>query len=160
MLLDRPHDRAPGVTAEIDPTSAAGSTATGDAEGLEQTDPAGRPRRTATRLGLALAALAVTVAVGGAWLVLDARPTDHRYVIPNGSAARIDNGQLIDIIPNELNFKAGDTLTVVNHDSADHFVSATQIPAGETVTYTFPSPGVFDGACTVHPRGAVRIEVT
>ena len=148
------------MTAEIDPTSAAGSTATGDAEGLEQTDPAGRPSRTATRLGLALAALAVTVAVGGAWLVLDARPTDHRYVIPNGSTARIDNGQLIDIIPNELNFKAGDTLTVVNHDSADHFVSVTQIPAGETVTYTFPSPGVFDGACTVHPRGAVRIEVT
>ncbi len=115
---------------------------------------------TGARVGLALVALAVIVAIGGAWLVFDARPTDHRYVIPNGSAARIDDGELIDIIPNELTFKAGDTMTVVNHDVADHNVSVTQIPAGETVTYQFPSPGVFDGACTVHPRGAVRIEVT
>ena len=115
---------------------------------------------TGGRVGLALVALAVIVAIGGAWLVFDARPTDHRYVIPNGSAARIDDGELIDIIPNELTFKAGDTMTVVNHDVADHNVSVTQIPAGETVTYQFPSPGVFDGACTVHPRGAVRIEVT
>ena len=103
---------------------------------------------TGARVGLALVALAVIVAIGGAWLVFDARPTDHRYVIPNGSAARIDDGELIDIIPNELTFKAGDTMTVVNHDVADHNVSVTQIPAGETVTYQFPSPGVFDGACS------------
>ena len=76
------------------------------------------------------------------------------------TAARLDNGELIEIIPRELSLKAGDTLTVVNHDVADHFVSVTQVPAGQTVTYEFPSPGVFDGACTVHPRGSVRIDVT
>lgn len=119
-----------------------------------------RAGRTGSRVGLSLVAMAVLVAVGGVWFVLSGGPTDHEYVIPKGTAARLDNGELIEIIPQELDFSAGDTMTVVNNDVADHNVSVTQVPAGETVTYEFPSPGVFDGACSVHPRGSVSITVT
>ncbi|MEZ5382624.1 MAG: hypothetical protein R2754_12645 [Microthrixaceae bacterium] len=122
--------------------------------------PLRRQSRTGRMVGVALVGLAVAVALVGAWIVTSERSTDHRYVIPEGTAARLDNGELIEIIPRELSFKAGDTMTVVNHDSADHNVSVTRVSAGETVTYEFPSPGRFDGACSVHPRGSVSITVT
>ena len=115
---------------------------------------------TGVRVGIALLAVAALVAVAGVWFALAGGPTDHRYVIPQGTAERLNNGEQIEIIPGELFFSAGDTMTVVNNDTADHNVSVTQVPAGQTVTDEFPSPGVFDGACTVHPRGSVRIEVT
>lgn len=129
---------------------------------VESSESTNGPRagRSGRNVGLALVGLAIMVAVGGAGFALTGGAADHRYVIPKGTAARLDNGELIEIIPRELSLKAGDTLTVVNHDVADHFVSVTQVPAGQTVTYEFPSPGVFDGACTVHPRGSVRIDVT
>lgn len=129
-------------------------TATASSDSGEHTS------RTAVRAGIALAVLALIVAAAGVWFVLGSHPSDHRFVIPAGSAARIGNGEQIEIIPNELAFNAGDTLTVVNEDDTDHDVGVTSVPAGETVTYMFPSPGVFDGACTVHPRGSLRITVS
>lgn len=116
--------------------------------------------RTGAWVGIAMVALAAVVALGGLWFGLTGGATDHRYVIPAGTAERLNNGELIEIIPRELSFSAGDTMTVVNHDTADHNVSVTQVPAGETVTYEFPSPGHFDGACSVHPRGSLSITVT
>lgn len=86
--------------------------------------------------------------------------TDHRYVIPEGTDARLDAGEDVDVIPQELDVQVGDTLTVVNDDVVPHFVGVSLVPPGEVRSYPFPSPGTFQSACTVHPRGNIDITVS
>ncbi|HLU31374.1 MAG TPA: cupredoxin domain-containing protein [Acidimicrobiia bacterium] len=60
----------------------------------------------------------------------------------------------------------GDTIRIVNNDSAPHTWSAEDGPfdvsvgPGETATYTFEEAGQFDYFCRIHPsmKGAITVE--
>ena len=89
----------------------------------------------------------------------DTSGTDHRYEIPSGTAARLDSGEAVAIVPNELHFAPGDKLTLVNDDDRRHELGVLSVDPGETVSYSFPNKGVFNGACTLHNTGKVTIYV-
>jgi plastocyanin len=84
---------------------------------------------------------------------------DHRYEIPSGTAAKIDAGEDVAIVPTEMHFAPGDKLTITNDDDRRHQLGILSVDPGQTVSYSFPNKGVFNGACTLHSSGAVTIYV-
>lgn len=89
----------------------------------------------------------------------DADEYQHDYVIPPGTAARIEAGEAIEIVPAELVVEVGDALRIVNEDSTDHIVGVFFVAAGETLTQRFNSEAVLEGECSVHPSGAFTLRV-
>lgn len=83
----------------------------------------------------------------------------HDYVIPAGTAGRIEAGEPIEIVPAELVVEVGDALRIVNEDSSDHVVGVFFVAAGETLTQRFNSEAVLAGECSVHPSGAFTLRV-
>ena len=74
--------------------------------------------------------------------------------------------QDFDYSPREIQAKVGDTITVVNADSASHTLTAEDKafdtgPFGkETRTVTVSTPGKFTYSCTVHPympKGVIQV---
>lgn len=84
---------------------------------------------------------------------------EHDYLIPAGTAARLDAGEAIEIVPAELVVEVGDALRIVNEDSSDHVVGVFFVAAGETLTQRFNSTAVLEGECSVHPSGAFTLRV-
>jgi hypothetical protein len=90
----------------------------------------------------------------------DARePELHTLVIPDGTAESIAEGENPLQIPANWSFLADDTLRLVNDDSADHWFGSFFAPAMTTRDYTLqPSLGG-SVVCSLHPDGAVTIDV-
>lgn len=89
----------------------------------------------------------------------DATEFQHDYVIPLGTAERIEAGEPIEIVPAELVVEVGDALRIVNADSSDHIVGVFFVAAGETLTQRFNSEAVLEGECSVHASGAFTLRV-
>lgn len=83
----------------------------------------------------------------------------HDFVIPLGTAARIEAGERVEIVPAELVVEVGDALRIVNEDSSDHIVGVFFVAAGETLTQRFNSPAVLEGECSVHSSGSFTLRV-
>ncbi len=84
---------------------------------------------------------------------------DYDYLIPAGTGARLDAGDLIEIIPAELEVRVGEVLRIVNDDDRGHVIGAFYVSAGETLTQTFSTPGELSGECSVHPSGSFTLTV-
>lgn len=84
---------------------------------------------------------------------------DWNYVIPAGTAARIEAGEDVQIVPAELVVKVGDTIRIENDDSVGHIVGVFFVGAGETMTQQFQSVGELTGECSVHPSGSFTLRV-
>jgi hypothetical protein len=89
----------------------------------------------------------------------DASVFNWNYVIPEGTAARINAGEKVEIVPAELTVSIGDTIRIVNDDIVDHIVGVFYVGAGETLTQRFQSAGVLEGECSIHPSGAFKLTV-
>jgi len=83
----------------------------------------------------------------------------YDFLIPPGTADRIAAGELVEILPAELEVKVGEALRIVNEDSEDHVVGVFFVAAGETLTQRFSTEGILEGACSVHPSGAFTLRV-
>jgi hypothetical protein len=84
---------------------------------------------------------------------------DYDYEIPLGTGERFDNGELIEIIPAELEVNVGEVLRIVNDDERDHLIGPFFVGAGETLVQRFSAAGEFEGLCTVHPSGEFVLKV-
>ncbi len=82
------------------------------------------------------------------------------YVIPAGAGDRIDAGEPLAILPEELNAKLDETIQIVNLDDRAHVVGPWFVGAGVTLRQRFTVAGVFDGSCSVHPSGGFTVVVT
>jgi hypothetical protein len=89
----------------------------------------------------------------------DVDQADHLYVIPAGTADRIRGGELVEIVPAELVVRVGESIRIVNDDTADHIVGVFFVGAGETLTQRFQSVGELVGDCSVHPSGSFTLRV-
>lgn len=78
------------------------------------------------------------------------------------SASKADGGSTVlinnfEFSPETVQAEVGDTITVVNRDSAEHTVTAADNSfdtgrfASAQRTFTVTKPGRFEYACTVHP---------
>ncbi len=130
------------------------------------------PNRTGATLRRALrpivtVVLALTVLVGcgdGSFDVADVEAgadagAEHSYLIPAGTGAAKDAGELVEILPADLTVRVGEVLELINDDDRGHIVGPFYVRAGETLRQEFTSTGVYEGVCTVHPSGQVKVTV-
>ena len=99
---------------------------------------------------------AIGVGIGNADDVSD---FDYDYVIPAGTAERIDRGAQVDIVPRELSVRVGEAIRIVNDDDEGHVVGVFFVGAGERLTKRFTAPGELSGSCTVHSAGEFTLSV-
>jgi hypothetical protein len=62
----------------------------------------------------------------------DRAPTTIELVIPSGTAQRVEAGESVPSIPDEMVFVVGDTLQVRNEDSVPHQLGPIWVPANST----------------------------
>lgn len=95
----------------------------------------------------------------GVTVAADAVAVDHDYLIPAGTGARIDGGEVIDILPAELVMTVGETIRIVNNDDRGHTVGVFYVGPGEELRQTFTAPGELSGECSVHSSGQFVLRV-
>lgn len=76
-----------------------------------------------------------------------------------GTAERLAEGEEVDLLPRTLEVSVGDRLEITNRDDVVHEVGPYTVAAGQTLRQTFTTVGTLEGACTLHPSGAITIVV-
>lgn len=84
---------------------------------------------------------------------------DYSFYVPAGTGDRLDNGLSVEIMPNLLNARVGETIEIVNDDDRGHVVGPFYVGANETLRQRFPAEGRYVGICTVHPSGEIVVNV-
>ncbi|HUP74483.1 MAG TPA: hypothetical protein VM282_15675 [Acidimicrobiales bacterium] len=109
---------------------------------------------------LVLVALGALVVLGAGALALvmtrdSALPpgVDHQFVVPAGTAATLDAGGSVDILPRDLEVRVGDRIVVANEDTLTHAVGPWTVPAGDTFAFRFKAVGRYDSHCSLHQGG-------
>ncbi len=118
-----------------------------------------RPTFAASLLTLALLVVAAGCGVGGSGGSANPNAPTFSFVIPDGSAERIEQGEQLEILSRELVADVGETIQIVNEDDDPHFLGPWFLGPGETLRQRFVTIGVFEGTCTVHPSGAFTVIV-
>ena len=83
----------------------------------------------------------------------------HRYEIPAGTAAALDRGEDVDVLPADLELRLRDTLVVVNLDDETHQVGPFEVAPGEQISRAADDLTSFSGFCSLHADGRIAIEV-
>jgi plastocyanin len=96
----------------------------------------------------------------GVGSVLGSQSATYEFFIPEGASDRLAAGEDLDIVPGRFAAKVGESVKIVNHDRRGHNVGLWYVGPGETVIQKFTSAGTYQGLCTVHPTGALVVEVT
>jgi hypothetical protein len=79
--------------------------------------------------------------------------------IPEGTMEKVSRGEAPPGIPSDLTFVAGDTLEVVNKDSAAHQLGPLFIPADSVARITFDEPSDVSYACSFRTNQYLGVEV-
>lgn len=116
-------------------------------------------RRRGLALTLALV-LTGTALGGGACGGTDHDPAVVEIVVPLGTSLRLARGEDVDVMPEELHLRVGDTLRIRNDDVAIQTVGPYVVPAGRSFELTYGSPGRFQGVCTLSGEDRYDIVVT
>jgi len=109
------------------------------------------------RADLRLAALAVltvaAAALPGCGGDGDGPPASARTIVvdvPRGSAARIARGEDVNVVPDRIDARVGDTLRLINRDTRSHMIGPFLVGPGQRVESRLARAGTFEGACTLH----------
>lgn len=98
-----------------------------------------------------------------AWMLLGGgvirAPQRIEFVIPEGTAARVQAGQAVPSIPAKSVFIVGDVLALRNDDVSNHQMGPFWIPARTTITIPLDRASTFNYLCTIHPSGYIGLEV-
>ncbi len=96
------------------------------------------------------------ITVGGGVL----RPPQRiEFVIPQGTAQRVQAGEAVPSIPAKSVFVIGDVLVIRNEDVANHQLGPFWIPAKSTLSVPLNQAQSFSYLCTIHPSGSIGLEV-
>ena len=96
----------------------------------------------------------------GLGAVFGTQRATYEYYIPEGASDRLAAGEPLDIVPGRFSAVVGDSVKIVNDDRRGHNVGPWYVGPNETLIQKFTSPGVYEGLCTVHPSGALILEVS
>jgi len=78
----------------------------------------------------------------------DRAPQTIELTIPAGTAARVEAGEDVPSIPQEMVFVLGDTLHVTNNDSVSHQLGPVWVPAGSTASLVMKQAEKFSYSCS------------
>ena len=84
----------------------------------------------------------------------------YEYVVPYGTSVRIDQGQKVDLMPQRLDVKVGESIRITNQDGRDYMIGPVFVTAGQSLAMRFTQPGELSGVCSMNPEGVFTISVT
>lgn len=142
---DLPDDPEPNAPAPDGPVPSSG------AEGGRSSS---RRILAATVVVVALIAAAALV-----YVVVQDDDGDLVVVIPDGTGERVDAGDDLDLLGDEVEVSRGDTLTITNDDDRIHQIGDVVVRPGETEELEFPSEGRFVYTCTIRPNNSITFSV-
>jgi plastocyanin len=91
---------------------------------------------------------------------LGGQEATYEFVIPPGASDALAAGEPLRIVPAYFEAKVGESVRIVNNDRRGHNVGPWYVGSNETLRQKFTSPGIYEGLCSVHPSGAMVLEVT
>jgi len=98
-----------------------------------------------------------TVQVG---LLEDSEQTTYEYLVPLGTGARLDDGEVIELMPAVLDVRVGESIRIVNDDIRDFRVGPFFVAAGQRLAMRFTHPGELSGECAIGAGGQFVIIVS
>ena len=84
----------------------------------------------------------------------------YEYVVPYGTGNRLDSGLTVEIMPQTLSVKVGESIRITNDDIRDFMVGPFFVQAGQTLAMRFTHAGVLSGVCEINAGGEFVITVT
>lgn len=99
---------------------------------------------------------------GAHWLLkenTDRKPMTVEIDIPEGTAEKVEKGEEVPSIPEELVFVVGDRLQVNNHDSVDHELGPLYIPAGSSASLLMENEQQYVLGCSFQPSRYLGFDV-
>lgn len=89
----------------------------------------------------------------------DRAPETVEIDIPRGTAEKVETGQQVPSIPEEMVFVVGDTLRVNNHDTVDHELGPLYIPAGSSASLLMEDANKYVLGCSFQPTQYLGFDV-
>lgn len=86
--------------------------------------------------------------------------TTYDYTVPFGTGNRLDSGEVIEVMPQTLDVKVGESIRITNDDIRDYMIGPFFVTAGQTLAMRFTHTGELSGICLVNPEGQFIIRVT
>jgi len=84
----------------------------------------------------------------------------YEFVVPYGTGVKIDQGQEIDLMPQHLDVKVGESIRIKNQDGRDYMIGPFFVTAGQQLAMRFTQPGELSGVCSMNPEGQFVIKVS
>lgn len=81
-------------------------------------------------------------------------------VVPLGTGERLDRGEVVELMPAELNLKVGDTIRIRNDDVVFQEVGPYFVAAGQEFELTYGAPGRYEGICPLSGNQPYVINIT
>ncbi len=89
----------------------------------------------------------------------DRPPQTRTIVIPLGAAARLQAGEQVLELPEEMVFVVGDVLEVKNEDLVSHQLGPIWVPPGSSGRLTLNQAQKFTMSCSFQPGGYLGLDV-
>lgn len=89
----------------------------------------------------------------------DRPPEIIELVIPNGTAAKVAEGENVPAIPDSMVFVVGDTLVIRNEDSVDHRLGPVWVPPGASANLLMDDLSNYDYTCSFRPSRYLGLDV-
>jgi hypothetical protein len=89
----------------------------------------------------------------------EATPPDVDFIVPYGTGDRIDAGESVELMPDDLTMRVGETIRITNLDNRGHVVGVFYVGANEVLVQKFTSPGVLSGECSLNDSGVFTLTV-
>ncbi|MCU0259631.1 MAG: hypothetical protein MUE78_01300 [Ilumatobacteraceae bacterium] len=89
----------------------------------------------------------------------EATPPDVEFIVPYGTGEKIDAGEPVELMPDDLTMQVGETIRITNLDNRGHVVGVFYVGANEVLVQKFTSPGVLSGECSLNDSGTFTLTV-
>ena len=86
-------------------------------------------------------------------------PQRIELVIPNGTAAKVARGEANPALPDKMVFVQGDTLVIINKDSANHRLGALFIPSDTSASLTLNQADNLTYSCSFQPTKYFGLDI-
>ena len=81
-------------------------------------------------------------------------------IIPPGTQAKLDRGELVNVMPANLSFRIGDVLRVRNDDTADQYAGPYLVQAKTQFELKYGATGRYGGLCNLSGGSSYTIIIT
>jgi hypothetical protein len=89
----------------------------------------------------------------------DRAPEVIELTIPDGTASRVEAGEPVPAIPEEMVFVVGDTLLIRNQDRIDHQLGPLWVPAGSNASLVMEEPERLAYSCSFQTSKYLDLDV-